>query len=98
MYQPGVDLSKNYLRTPISCQNQTACDDSDATDCVNVICQERACDADYAGCSGTITLPTSLPTSVPGQKRMKMTRQEKIKYSKTSKAKKNRVLKKNKKL
>jgi hypothetical protein len=94
VYQPGVDLSKNYLWAPISCQNQTACLDDDANDCVNVICQERACDADYADCSGTITPPTS----IPGQKQMKMTRQEKIKYSKASKGKKNRVLKKNKKL
>uniref|UniRef100_A0A914EP47 C-type lectin n=1 Tax=Acrobeloides nanus TaxID=290746 RepID=A0A914EP47_9BILA len=94
VYQPGVDLSKNYLWAPISCQNQTTCDDSDETNCVNVICQERACDADYAGCSGTITPPAS----IPGQKRMKRTRQEKIKYSKASKERKNRVLKKNKKL
>uniref|UniRef100_A0A914DTG5 C-type lectin domain-containing protein n=1 Tax=Acrobeloides nanus TaxID=290746 RepID=A0A914DTG5_9BILA len=94
VYQPGVDLSKNYLWAPISCQNQTACLDSDDNNCVNVICQERACDADYAGCSGTVTPPTS----IPGQKQMKMTRQEKIKYSKTSKGKNNRVLKKNKKL
>uniref|UniRef100_A0A914EMY7 C-type lectin n=1 Tax=Acrobeloides nanus TaxID=290746 RepID=A0A914EMY7_9BILA len=94
VYQSGVDLSKNWLWAPISCQNQTSgCDGSDA-DCVNVICQTRACDADHASCSGE--LPRSI--SLPGQKRMRMTRQEKIKYSKASKGKKNRVLKKNKKL
>jgi hypothetical protein len=93
-YQPGVDLSNNYLWTPISCQNQTACDDSNENDCVNVICQKRACDADYAGCSGIFARSISFP----GQKQVKKTRQEKIKYSKTSKGKKNRVLKKNKKL